>query len=114
MNGDVTIEENALRFRDAVLASPELHARLGVFEDPAEFEAEARVIAAELGLECAFDLSLVAPRLPPFPCPPGHDEMSYLRELTAWGAAAEGLAVAVPNRADRLLEGNELIESLTE
>ena len=42
--------------------------------------------AAALGLECAFDLALVAPNLPPFPCPPGHDEMSYLRELTEWGA----------------------------
>ncbi len=42
--------------------------------------------AAALGRECAFDLHLVAPNLPPFPCPPGHDEMSYLRELTGWGA----------------------------
>ncbi len=43
--------------------------------------------AAELGLACAFDLRLVAPALPPFPCPPGHDEMSYLRLLVAEGAA---------------------------
>jgi error-prone DNA polymerase len=42
--------------------------------------------AAALGLECAFDLSLVAPQLPPFPCPPGHDEMSWLRVLTEQGA----------------------------
>ena len=42
--------------------------------------------AAALGAECAFDLSLVAPRLPPFPCPPGHDEMSWLRHLTEAGA----------------------------
>ncbi|MCX7620486.1 MAG: error-prone DNA polymerase [Acidimicrobiales bacterium] len=42
--------------------------------------------AAELGLACAFDLELVAPRLPPFPCPSGHDEMSWLRELTERGA----------------------------
>ena len=26
--------------------------------------------AAELGRECAFDLALVAPNLPPYPCPP--------------------------------------------
>ncbi len=32
--------------------------------------------AAELGHACAFDLALVAPDLPPFPCPPRHDEMS--------------------------------------
>jgi error-prone DNA polymerase len=42
--------------------------------------------AAALGLECAFDLRLVAPDLPPYPCPPGHDEMSYLRLLTKEGA----------------------------
>ena len=42
--------------------------------------------AAALGRECAFDLHLVAPNLPPFPCPPGHDEMSFLRQLTEQGA----------------------------
>ena len=48
--------------------------------------------AAELGLECAFDLSLVAPNLPPFPCPPCPsgsgkplDEMGYLRLLAEEG-----------------------------
>lgn len=43
--------------------------------------------AAELGRECAFDLSLVAPRLPPFTVPPGHTEASWLRELTHRQAA---------------------------
>ncbi|HWG74137.1 MAG TPA: error-prone DNA polymerase, partial [Acidimicrobiales bacterium] len=43
--------------------------------------------AAALGRDAAFDLHLVAPRLPPFPCPPGHDEMSWLRRLTEEGAA---------------------------
>ena len=42
--------------------------------------------AAALGAECAFDLSLVAPRLPDWPVPPGHTEMSWLRELTERGA----------------------------
>jgi len=42
--------------------------------------------AAAIGRECAFDLQLVAPDLPPFPCPPGHDEMSWLREITERGA----------------------------
>ncbi len=37
--------------------------------------------AAELGRSLAFDLSLIAPRLPPFPCPDGLDEMGYLRQL---------------------------------
>ena len=42
--------------------------------------------AAELGRACAFDLALVAPDLPPFPCPTRHDEMSWLRALTWRGA----------------------------
>ncbi|HEY3143858.1 MAG TPA: error-prone DNA polymerase [Acidimicrobiales bacterium] len=42
--------------------------------------------AAELGRDCAFDLSLVAPQLPPFPCPAGLDEMEYLRRLVLAGA----------------------------
>lgn len=37
---------------------------------------------AEIARECAFDLALVAPELPPFPCPQGFDEMGWLRELT--------------------------------
>jgi error-prone DNA polymerase len=43
--------------------------------------------AAELGRACAFDLALVAPQLPPFPCPDGLDEMAYLRRLVEEGAA---------------------------
>ncbi len=43
--------------------------------------------AAELGRGCAFSLRLVAPDLPPFPVPPGHDEASWLRQLTARGVA---------------------------
>ncbi|HEY2997111.1 MAG TPA: PHP domain-containing protein, partial [Acidimicrobiales bacterium] len=42
-------------------------------------------LAAELGRACAFDLALVAPQLPPFPCPEGLDEMAYLRRLTEEG-----------------------------
>ena len=42
--------------------------------------------AAELGRACAFDLQLVAPNLPPYPCPPGHDEMSFLRHVVEEGA----------------------------
>jgi len=36
--------------------------------------------------ETSFDLSLVAPSLPPFPCPEGFDEMSFLRRLVTDGA----------------------------
>jgi len=37
--------------------------------------------AARLGRDCALDLRLLAPDLPPFPVPSGHDEASWLREL---------------------------------
>jgi error-prone DNA polymerase len=43
-------------------------------------------LAAEVGRALAFDLKLVAPRLPDFPVPPGHTEMSWLRELAERGA----------------------------
>jgi error-prone DNA polymerase len=42
--------------------------------------------AAEIGAACAFDLRLVAPNLPDYPVPPGHTEMTWLRELTRRGA----------------------------
>ncbi|MFN8073346.1 MAG: error-prone DNA polymerase [Mycobacterium sp.] len=43
--------------------------------------------AAELGEQCAFELTLIAPRLPPFDAPDGHTENSWLRELVMTGAA---------------------------
>ncbi|HQV56959.1 MAG TPA: error-prone DNA polymerase, partial [Ilumatobacteraceae bacterium] len=43
-------------------------------------------LAAEVGRAAAFDLSLVAPNLPPFPCPDGLSEMQYLRQLAEQGA----------------------------
>ncbi len=43
--------------------------------------------AAAIGQECSFDLHLVAPKLPPYDVPPGHDENSHLRQLTLTGAA---------------------------
>ncbi|MEU5848204.1 error-prone DNA polymerase [Saccharopolyspora shandongensis] len=42
--------------------------------------------AAELGREFAFDLKLVAPKLPPFDVPMGRTEASWLRELVLRGA----------------------------
>ena len=42
--------------------------------------------AAELARECAFDLKLVAPNLPPYPCPGEMNEMAFLRVLTERGA----------------------------
>ena len=43
-------------------------------------------LAGEIGRAAAFDLSLVAPNLPPFPCPDGMTEMQYLRHLAEEGA----------------------------
>jgi error-prone DNA polymerase len=42
--------------------------------------------AGELVSELAFDLRLVAPNLPAFLTPEGHDEQSYLEEIVAEGA----------------------------
>jgi error-prone DNA polymerase len=41
--------------------------------------------AADLGRECAFDLRLLAPALPPYSCPDGLDEAGYLRRLVTEG-----------------------------
>ncbi|MBD7950648.1 helix-hairpin-helix domain-containing protein [Oerskovia rustica] len=46
---------------------------------------QAVATAAELGAECQFDLRLVAPELPPYPVPAGHDERSWLRVLVERG-----------------------------
>ncbi len=42
--------------------------------------------AAALGREMAFNLAVVAPKLPDWPCPEGHTEMSWLRQLVEEGA----------------------------
>ena len=61
--------------------------------------------AARLGTELAFPLRLVAPNLPPFPVPDGHDEMSYLRQLTHQGARTRyGPPGPATDRAYRQLE----------
>ena len=62
------------------------HLRSGA-EQAARFARYPGVVAqaADLGLECAFDLKLIAPNLPPFPCPDGLDEMGYLRRLVEQG-----------------------------
>jgi len=62
------------------------HLRSGA-EQAARFARYPGVVseAATLGIECAFDLKLIAPNLPPFPCPDGLDEMGYLRRLVDQG-----------------------------
>ena len=42
-------------------------------------------LAAEIGRAAAFDLKLVAPSLPPFPCPAAISEMEYLRRIVEDG-----------------------------
>ncbi len=67
--------------------------------------------AAELGRAMAFDLKLVAPRLPDFPMP-GHfqNEMAYLRHLTyegaknVYGDGAGGIEPAAKARLDHELQ----------
>ena len=48
---------------------------------------EVVTAAADLGDQCAFELALIAPQLPPFDVPDGHTEDSWLRELVMAGAA---------------------------
>ncbi|HEX3336778.1 MAG TPA: error-prone DNA polymerase [Jatrophihabitans sp.] len=69
--------------------------------------------AARLAKEIAFPLSLIAPDLPPFPCPDGHDEMSYLRHLTYLGAAERFKGKPHEAKAYAMIEHElEIIEDL--
>ena len=71
--------------------------------------------AAELGRACAFDLHLVAPRLPPFACPDGGSEMAYLRSLTAAGAQSRygsGSEERVPGAYRQIEHELAMIEQL--
>ncbi|MGV8964870.1 MAG: error-prone DNA polymerase [Cellulomonas sp.] len=72
--------------------------------------------AAALGDECAFDLHLVAPQLPPYPVPPSHTEATWLRELT-WRGAARRYgprdAERVPGAYAQIARELDVIETLT-
>jgi len=59
-----------------------------------------------LAAECAFDLQLVAPNLPPHPVPDGHTEATWLRELTYRGAADR----YGPRGAERVPGAYDMIE----
>ncbi len=69
---------------------------------------EAVGAAADLGEQCAFELALIAPQLPPFDTPDGHTEDSWLRELVMAGAAGRygprASAPAAYAQIDRELE----------
>ncbi|MGB5756931.1 MAG: error-prone DNA polymerase, partial [Acidimicrobiales bacterium] len=70
---------------------------------------------AEIGLDCAFDLSLVAPRLPPFPTPDGLSEMAFLRRLVEEGGTKRYGPRTAPNVTgawEQLDAELELIERL--
>jgi error-prone DNA polymerase len=71
--------------------------------------------AGELGRDCAFDLHLVAPELPPYPCPDGLDEMGFLRRLTDAGAEhryGTRHASRVPGAWDQIDHELDVIEHL--
>ena len=68
-------------------ASGAAHLRSGE-EQARRFQRWPGAVERTVGIatECAFDLSVVAPRLPDCPVPDGHTEMSWLRHLTMQGA----------------------------
>ncbi|HJP78362.1 MAG TPA: error-prone DNA polymerase [Pseudonocardiaceae bacterium] len=74
---------------------------------------EAVTAAAMLGVECAFDLKLLAPGLPPFPVPEGETEATYLRRLAYEGAAKEyGPRASNPQAYDQIEHELKVIEKL--
>ena len=92
------------------------HLRSGA-EQAARFARYPGVVseAAALGIECAFDLKLIAPNLPPFPCPDGLDEMGYLRRLVDQGGTGRygpRSSERVPGAWTQLDRELELIEQL--
>ena len=69
--------------------------------------------AAELGLECSFDLRLIAPKLPPFDVPAGYTENSWLRELAMSGARRRyGEPSDKPKAYDQIEHELRIIEEL--
>jgi error-prone DNA polymerase len=69
-------------------ASPFAHLR-GAGEQARRFARWPGAVerTVDVARACAFDLALAAPELPDHRVPPGHTEMTWLRELTARGAA---------------------------
>ncbi|WP_435155712.1 error-prone DNA polymerase [Amycolatopsis sacchari] len=69
--------------------------------------------AALLGLECAFDLKLMAPKLPPFDIPEGYTEAKFLREKVFEGARKEyGTRKERPDAYAQIDHELEIIERL--
>jgi error-prone DNA polymerase len=69
----------------------------------------------ELGRACAFDFTVIAPRLPAFPVPAGHTEASWLRELVvrrAPGRYGSPEAEWVPGAYAQIARELDVIERL--
>ncbi|SDZ07235.1 error-prone DNA polymerase, DnaE-like [Micromonospora pattaloongensis] len=95
-------------------AAATAHLRSGA-EMAARFAAYPGAVAraAEFGAQLAFDLHLVAPRLPAYDVPAGHTEMSWLRELTMRGALERyGPPAAHPRAYEQLDHELRMIEEL--
>jgi error-prone DNA polymerase len=95
-------------------AAATAHLRAG-FEQERRFRRYPGVVerAAALGLECAFDLHLVAPELPPYPCPDGLTEMQFLRRITEQGARRRyGNQEASPKAYTQIDHELDLVEAL--
>jgi error-prone DNA polymerase len=70
--------------------------------------------AADLGEQCAFQLELIAPQLPPFDVPAGHTEDSWLRHLVMAGAAERyGPPGQAPEAYAQIEHELKIIEQLT-
>ncbi|MGV9710544.1 error-prone DNA polymerase [Gordonia sp. NPDC003424] len=70
--------------------------------------------AVGLAADCAFALGLIAPKLPPFDVPDGHDENSWLREQTMAGALHRyGTPTAHPQAYRQIEHELAIIETLT-
>ncbi|WP_347042537.1 error-prone DNA polymerase [Brachybacterium nesterenkovii] len=89
-------------------ADPHLSSRLAHLRSGAEMLAltarypEAVAAAARIGADCALDLQLLAPDLPPFPVPAGHDEASWLVELVEQCARERYGSRPTPDRPERV------------
>jgi error-prone DNA polymerase len=69
--------------------------------------------AAEFGRDLAFDLKLVAPKLPDFAMPDGHTDMTWLRELTMQGARVRyGPPESNPKAYDKIEYELNMIDQL--
>ncbi|MFW0784360.1 error-prone DNA polymerase [Gordonia sp. CPCC 206044] len=70
--------------------------------------------AVGLAADCAFELGLIAPQLPPFDVPDGHTEISWLREQTMDGALRRYGSPGTNPQAYRQIEHElAIIEALT-